>query len=137
MFLDLAGIILIAAGLVFAWIGKGSEDGGMQAFKVNISGKSWLILVVLGAALIVAERSLPHNEPASAPAVGTLDTEAFDYDRLSTLWDDCGAGDDQACNDLFAESPVDSDWEDYGSTCGDRSPEPTFGECPFEPTVTT
>jgi len=139
--LDLVGVLLIIAGVVFAWIGKGAEDGGLQAFKVNVSGKSWLILVVLGAALIVTERSLPDKQQA-APDEQTLDTfetdgAEFDYDRLSLLWDQCGAGDDVSCNDLYAESPADSDWEDYGSTCADRAPAPTEGACPFEePEVT-
>lgn len=132
MFLDAAGIILIVAGLVFAWIGKGAEAGEMHAFKVDISGKSWLILVVVGAALIVTERSLPDNHVADAPAIGTLDTVVYDYDRLSTLWDECGAGNDTSCNSLYSESPADSDWEAYGSSCGDRAPEPTFGACPLE-----
>lgn len=132
MFLDVAGIFLIVAGLLFAWMGKGAEDGGMQAFKVSVQGKSWLILVVLGAALIVTERSLPKHEAADAPAIETLDTVVYDYDRLSTLWDECGAGNDLSCNDLYAESPGDSDWEAYGSSCGDRASEPTFGECPLE-----
>jgi len=37
------------------------------------------------------------------------------------LWDDCEAGDMQACDDLYSESPVGSDYEWFGDTCGSRT----------------
>ena len=37
---------------------------------------------------------------------------------LDGLWDDCAAGDWAACDSLFIESPVGSDYEDFGGTCG-------------------
>ena len=42
---------------------------------------------------------------------------------LDALAQDCFDGDLQACDDLFLDSPVDSDYETYGNTCGDRVPE--------------
>ena len=41
---------------------------------------------------------------------------------LDALFDDCGAGDGQACDDLFLESPVDSFYETYAAHCGGRYP---------------
>jgi len=42
---------------------------------------------------------------------------------LDALAQDCFDGDLEACDDLFIESPIDSDYETYGNTCGDRVPE--------------
>lgn len=39
---------------------------------------------------------------------------------LDALWDSCEAGDGQACDDLFFDSPVGSEYENFGSTCGLR-----------------
>lgn len=47
---------------------------------------------------------------------------------LDIAWDDCDAGDLAACDDLYYISPIDSDYEFFGSTCGGRS-DPVFGEC--------
>ncbi|MFC7403554.1 hypothetical protein [Georgenia alba] len=41
---------------------------------------------------------------------------------LDDLWDACEGGDGQACDDLFYESPYDSEYEDFGWTCGERHP---------------
>jgi len=40
----------------------------------------------------------------------------------------CQAGDLEACDRLYAESPSGSSEEEFGSTCGDRYPE-QFGYC--------
>ncbi|MBK9179162.1 MAG: hypothetical protein IPM45_06225 [Acidimicrobiales bacterium] len=37
---------------------------------------------------------------------------------LDHLWDHCYSGDWAACDQLYWESPVDSEYETYGSTCG-------------------
>lgn len=49
--------------------------------------------------------------------------EPFTYgddDTLDALWDDCDDGDGEACDDLFYDSPVDSEYEEFGNTCGGR-----------------
>lgn len=46
---------------------------------------------------------------------------------LDALYDDCASGDYQACDDLFFQSPSDSEYEQFGDTCGDRN-EPS-GTC--------
>lgn len=43
-----------------------------------------------------------------------------DDPQLDQLWDDCAAGDGEACDDLYYESPFGSAYEAYGNTCGDR-----------------
>jgi len=41
---------------------------------------------------------------------------------LDRLWDACTAGDALACDNLYLESPVGSEYEEYGDTCGERFP---------------
>ncbi len=38
--------------------------------------------------------------------------------ELDALWDACGGGDGDACDELFFSSPVGSAYEDFGDTCG-------------------
>jgi hypothetical protein len=45
---------------------------------------------------------------------------------LDGLWDACAGGDMQACDDLFMESPFDSEYETFGDTCGGRTDGSTF-----------
>lgn len=130
MTLVVVGCVLIIISLVMAWYGRGGEDAKVDAFKVNVSGKSWLIVLLAGCAMITAQwwRDADHRDAAPPPPTEVA-TDTFDYDRLSGLWDACGAGDNASCDTLWIESPVDSDWEAYGSTCADRSDTPLEGAC--------
>lgn len=61
----------------------------------------------------------------------TNSDEAYTYGDdavLDDLWDACDAGDGQACDDLFFQSPVDSEYETFGNTCGGRF---DLGNVPF------
>jgi hypothetical protein len=40
--------------------------------------------------------------------------------ELDALYDACADGDGQACDDLFFQSPLGSDYEEFGNTCGGR-----------------
>lgn len=40
---------------------------------------------------------------------------------LDGLWDACDAGDAAACDELYLRSPIGSEYEDFGETCGGRS----------------
>jgi hypothetical protein len=55
---------------------------------------------------------------------GDLDGEPFTYGDdayLDGLWDACAAGDMVACDDLYMDSPFDSEYERFGDTCGDTT----------------
>lgn len=39
---------------------------------------------------------------------------------LDALWDACEGGDMAACDNLFMDSPIDSEYETFGDTCGGR-----------------
>lgn len=41
-----------------------------------------------------------------------------DNAELDALWDSCAAGDMAACDDLYFESPLGSEYEEFGDTCG-------------------
>jgi hypothetical protein len=43
-----------------------------------------------------------------------------DSPLLDQLWDACDAGTGSACDELFDASPVGSDYEEFGVTCGGR-----------------
>jgi hypothetical protein len=58
----------------------------------------------------------------------TADTYGDDPE-LDALWDDCAAGDDMACDDLWLTAPFGSDYESFGSTCGERESSDQFGGC--------
>jgi hypothetical protein len=55
------------------------------------------------------------------------DAEEPDAD-LDSLRASCAEGDMEACDDLYFDSPVGSDEEEFGSTCGGRQ-DPTNGDC--------
>lgn len=55
-----------------------------------------------------------ESAPAGSPPPGT-DPE------LDALWVACNDGSAEACEDLFWQSPVDSDYEAYGISCGGRT----------------
>jgi hypothetical protein len=39
---------------------------------------------------------------------------------LDQLWDACAAGSGKACDDLYYAAPIDSEYENFGYSCGDR-----------------
>lgn len=43
-----------------------------------------------------------------------------DSPLLDQLWDACDSGTGSACDELFATSPVGSEYEEFGVTCGGR-----------------
>ncbi len=45
-----------------------------------------------------------------------------DDPELDALWDACEASDWAACDDLYLYSPIGSEYESFGITCGDRGP---------------
>lgn len=62
---------------------------------------------------------------AGFPGLGTGGTVSGpdtygDDPTFDALWDACEAGDGQACDDLYWQTPVDSAYEEFGATCGGR-----------------
>lgn len=135
-------VALIAAGILFALKGRGNEDAGLSFFKVNVSGQSWLVLVAMGVALLgfhwyISKGGQPdEKDPAGeippttlAEAEFTIEAPAEPYTfgddgEFDALWLQCEAGAMQACDDLYQESPVGSEYELFGATCGARFLDP-------------
>ncbi|MCK6211591.1 toll/interleukin-1 receptor domain-containing protein [Georgenia sp. EYE_87] len=61
-------------------------------------------------------------ERSAVPAPPGLDP------TLDALWNACAAGDAASCDTLFLSAPLGSDYEAFGSTCGNRVP-PVEGSC--------
>jgi hypothetical protein len=56
---------------------------------------------------------------------------------LDDLYDACAAGDMQACDDLYRQSPVGSEYESFGDTCGNRTSGGTWCVDVFPPEGST
>ena len=65
--------------------------------------------------LDLGDTDLGDADTAGLTAGGYGDDPALD-----ALWDACAAGDGQACDDLYWSSAVDSAYEAFGNTCGER-----------------
>ena len=65
-------------------------------------------------------------EVCGAGGGGEEPTEPFTYGddpTLDALWDDCEAGDADACDELWSSAPADSEYEQFGYSCGGIVPE--------------
>lgn len=137
------GFLLVVAGLYFAVGGLGSASAGGTALKgISIQGPSWLLLVALGVGAIlfgawlehVKETSVKDPTEISAPPTMPPDDDPVihtygDDPDLDVLWDFCEVGDWLSCDDLYLESPVGSEYEYFGATCGGLVPEPEGEFC--------
>ena len=56
---------------------------------------------------------------ADSDVIPAVDSYGSDI-GMDVLWDQCGSGSAEACDNLWQESPVDSAYETYGYTCGLR-----------------
>ena len=57
-------------------------------------------------------------------ASGLLPGDTYgDNETLDALWDDCEDGDGEACLDLYLQSEVGSEYEEFGASCGGRDEE--------------
>lgn len=128
MFMELLGTVLVLSG-------RGSESSGANALnRINLNVPAWLMVVILGVALIFA--SLTWNwadgssggadtEPPVVNDDGFFDgfSDSFDFGDdafFDGLWLDCADGFPSACDELYMVTPVGSIYEDFAATCGWR-----------------
>jgi len=69
------------------------------------------------------------NDGSCAEAYRGSDAAYGDDPRLDALYDSCADGDMAACDELYWEAPVYSEYEMFGNLCGDRSEYFLFGDC--------
>jgi S1-C subfamily serine protease len=68
------------------------------------------------------EEIVAAPEDVDADCLAFVDPVTYGDDPfLDELWDACELGDFDACDELFTESPVGSDYEHFADTCGDRN----------------
>ncbi len=66
----------------------------------------------------------------SGPAPIPVDESDSEYDStFHELAEGCRDGDLDACDSLYFQTPVGSEYEEYGSTCGGRADEEFYGTC--------
>ncbi len=66
-----------------------------------------------------ADDSSTDSGDSGSTDSAVVDTYGSDP-ALDALWDACENGSGIACDDLYFQSPVGSDYEDFGNTCGRR-----------------
>lgn len=74
---------------------------------------------------LVVERPSIERAPSELTAPHSLGDDA----GLDRLWLECEDGSGAACDVLFEQAPVDSDYERFGLSCGDR---PEILDCTTE-----
>lgn len=109
----------------------GPPPGGWQpspaaAGSSGSSGSSskvlWWVLGGVGLLAVLGVLGFFLLLRGAGVSVGDLgDVAGGSPERLAELRSDCTAGDMEACDDLYLESPFDSDDEAYGDSCGGRN----------------
>lgn len=89
------------------------EVGRLTSIRVDCIGVN-----NLGAAA-------PPSDPAADAGTDTAPRRGNrgDDPQLDALWDQCEAGYGAACDQLFDRAPLDSVYESFAATCGNRSRE--------------
>ena len=107
------------------------EDAGIDASELADLADEEPSADVLAAIFSCTAELLEGDLFGGDGVFGDADTYGDDPD-LDALWDDCDAGDDVACDDLYLRSPIGSDYESFGSTCGERESIDQFGNCSLD-----
>jgi hypothetical protein len=126
--LPVVGLVLANQSLAAIRAAPGYWAGEGLAKAARILSIVALVLGVIGAiaAIVwfgVVARTVSSELDRQLDDGGTVSSDAFDYGddaTLDQLWDSCEAGDGQACDDLYFQSPPGSQYEQFGDTCGNR-----------------
>ncbi len=94
-------------------------DSDLEAYSQTCGGR---IEAQPGAPGCADRFDAPPPDPEPPGALG-------DDAALDALADDCFGGDLGACDDLYLQADVGSDYESYGSTCGGRLTLGSDGGC--------
>lgn len=77
-----------------------------------------IIAIVVGAVVVLGVLAFAASTVFSALGGGSYGDGA----ELDRLYDACAAGDGLACDELYWQSPLNSEYEEFGDTCGFRFP---------------
>ena len=88
---------------------------------MSILGATVLVLAAAGGAIwwLVGDSAETEEQETEAMVYGS-------NAEWDALWDRCEAGALSACDELYRVSPVGSDYEDFGGSCGNRGGSPGF-----------
>ena len=91
-----------------------------------------IILITIGAVIFVINkaRNAVEDNFNLDDITNTLTGDSYgDNAALDALWDACTAEDWQACDDLYDQSDIGSEYEAYGDTCGNKYEAGTMDYC--------
>jgi len=128
---------ILGTGLVLS--GRGGEASGANAMnRINLNVPAWLMVVILGCVMIFGslawnwtESNAGETEDPDLPIIQPDDDDQPDIPILTPwdfgddaffdiLWNECAVGITDACDDLYAQTPLGSVYEDFAATCGWR-----------------
>jgi hypothetical protein len=124
--LSVVGLILASQSLQTIRSAPGYWAGEGMAKAARILAIIGLVLGVLGVVFVLVWFAVlgPRiAEEVRQEIESGVQSDAFGYGddaTLDQLWDSCAAGDGQACDDLYSQAPIGSEYEQFGDTCGDR-----------------
>jgi hypothetical protein len=130
----ISALVLIITGIIGVILGivslgrirrNGTGGKGMAIAGIIVGG---VVTLFWGGIITVIVVSATHSDGRGEFSFG--DNYSYgDNAALDRLWNQCDSGDMQACDDLYDQSDVGSDYENFGDTCGDREPAGTGYLC--------
>jgi hypothetical protein len=127
-------LVAVAVGLVFLLRGDGDPDPGSTATATSASrsqSPSSSSASPSSSSASPSSPSAPSSSPSGAPEevpAGQPPGTLGDDPELDVLVEGCFAADWTACDTLYFDSDVGTEYESYGETCGGRN-EPVSGGC--------
>jgi len=88
-----------------------------------------LVLVAVVVAAFIAVDAATPDSTVPVPAATWLPTGLGSDPALDRLAQSCHAGDMSSCDDLYFDSEVDSEYEEYGDTCAGRREAGAWAMC--------
>ncbi len=116
------GFALVVAAIVVVGIGGPTWSTSRPLVSVADQLKPQVPAQSEEAPTVATGPLMVGEEPQPAMIFG-------DDDKLDELWLSCEAGSGLACDHLFAQSPIGSQYERFGVSCGER---PTVLHCQAE-----
>lgn len=127
--LAIGGVVVVAAIVVGLVLFLGNDDSDTTTSPTSTSAQS-STSASRTTSSGASSSSSGGGGGGSVPA-GEAPENLGDDSTLDQLADQCYAEDWAACDDLYFDSDIGSDYEDYGSTCAQRT-DATYGGCEDE-----
>lgn len=108
---------------VRAELGTGPLVEGAEPQPEQLRQLTSIKIDCFGIENIGATTSVSSDPPTSVDGVIPEPMAYGDDAALDALWDQCEAGSGLACDQLFDQAPIDSEYEEFAGTCGRRTQE--------------